>query len=588
MNIICFLEHKLPKEMLESLYDFNLTQFSYVNDKNTIDYLNVLRTNDDVNNLINNLNIVKPEDKDLYIKLLILYLTGGLIINDKIVLNNIAELNNLYYNKDICLVKSCLFNNFFDGFMMVKPTNKIIYNILNKYLATLSSKQLLKDILYNYINSETNKKANNIAILNENILNGVSSIYFECDKYADHHFSSEFHQRLNIKKTIPNDLKKLKIGITIDLPNSLTSFYSNGIRQNSLYFYELLKNMNYDVKLIITTLENEDVIKSIDFYKYDYTPYSNILYEDFDIVFSFGFSLTANIFSTLKKYGVKIVGYFCGNSYLIDTEKILYNQHTERTVKYDNIDANKFDVMWSIPQMYKQNKHYWEVIYRTKCISVPFIWSASSINFIKQIKKLTDENELLYKKKNNNIAIFEPNISLMKWCLPCLFISELTYRKYGNINKVYMTNIDNETKPEDMKLNKFNMKEFNNICSGLDLCKNKKLSVEKRYITLDFMQNYADIAVSHQWENPLNYLYLDLAWMGWPILHNASLCKDVGYYYEEFNYEEGAEKLNEILLTHETNKTEYLNNNRKIIDRYLPSNIELQNQYRILIENLYL
>lgn len=585
MNIICFLEHKLPKEMVDSLYNFNFTQFSYINDKHTIEYLNKLRQNDDTNNLINNLNLVKLEDKELYIKLLVVYLTGGLIINDKMVLNNIDDLNALYSNKDICLVKSCLFNHFFDGFIMAKPTNQLIYNVLNTYL---DCKQPLKDVLYNNINSNIGNNAANIAILNENILNSVSSIYFECDKYAEHHFSSELYQRLNIKKAIPTDLKKLKIGITIDLPNSLTAFYSNGIRQNSLYFYELLQNMNYDVKLIISSLENEQVIKGIDFYKYNYTPYTNILYEDFDIVFSFGFSLTPNIFSILKKYGVKIVGYFCGNSYLIDTEKILYNQHTERTIKYDNTESNTFDIMWSIPQMYKQNKHYWEVIYRTKCIDVPFVWSNSSINFIKQIKQLSNENELLYKQKNNNIAIFEPNISLMKWCLPCLFISELTHRKYGNINKVYMTNIDNETKPEDMKLNKFNMKEFNNICSGLDLFKSRKLSVEKRYITLDFMQNYADIAVSHQWENPLNYLYLDLAWMGWPILHNASLCKDVGYYYEEFNYEEGAEKLNEILLMHETNKTEYLINNRKIIDRYLPTNVTLQNQYRTLIENLYL
>jgi hypothetical protein len=53
------------------------------------------------------------------------------------------------------------------------------------------------------------------------------------------------------------------------------------------------------------------------------------------------------------------------------------------------------------------------------------------------------------------------------------------------------------------------------------------------------MSNYCDIAVSHQWENPLNYLYFDLAWMDWPIVHNAHLCKDIGYFYNEFNYEEG-------------------------------------------------
>ena len=101
------------------------------------------------------------------------------------------------------------------------------------------------------------------------------------------------------------------------------------------------------------------------------------------------------------------------------------------------------------------------------------------------------------------------------------------------------------------------------------------------------MSKHCDIAISHQWENPLNYLYLDLAWMGWPILHNASLCKDVGYYYEGFNYYEGSELLNYILTNHEANANEYLIKNRKIIDVYIPTNKSLQEKYKNLIENLF-
>jgi hypothetical protein len=100
------------------------------------------------------------------------------------------------------------------------------------------------------------------------------------------------------------------------------------------------------------------------------------------------------------------------------------------------------------------------------------------------------------------------------------------------------------------------------------------------------MSKYADIAVSHQWENPLNYLYFDLAWMGWPIVHNAHLCKDVGYYYDEFNYEEGGNVLNSVIENHDKNTENYIKENRKILDRYLPSNVELQKQYLGLITNL--
>ena len=224
-----------------------------------------------------------------------------------------------------------------------------------------------------------------------------------------------------------------------------------------------------------------------------------------------------------------------------------------------SFDKNRTcDQIWSIPQMYKQNKGFWEILNRSNCIEVPFIWSNNSIKFVKKILNLQNEGEIMYKKKENKIGIFEPNISVMKWCLPCLFICEKSYRDKKNISHVYVTNMDIKKKPDEFKINKFNNEQFNNICKHLEINTNKKLSVEHRYITLEFMMKYADIAVSHQWENPLNYLYLDLAWMGWPILHNAYLCKDVGYFYDEFNYDTGSEQLNYIIENHESVKDEYL------------------------------
>lgn len=583
MNIYRFVEYKIPKSLLNVSLDFPIKQINYIDDKNIIKYLN--DENNENHYLIDKIINVSNEDKELYIKLLIIYLNGGLIINDKIVLNNVINVQKLYDDNKLCLIKSCLFDYFFDGFIMSKSKNEMFLNILNEYLEENTNKLSLKEILYK--NVTKNIKKNKCLILTENIKDGISYIYNNTNIIAEHHFSSNILSNIKKINRIPKDLKKLKLGITIELPTNLTSLYSNGIRQNAFYFFELLKNMNYDVKLIIPNSLSENVLNSISFYKYDYVLLNNILYEEFDVIFSFGFSLPKNLFSILKKCDVKIVAYLCGNSYLIDSEKILYNQHKERTIKYDHTKDETYDVLWSIPQMYKQNKYYWEIIYRTKCLQVPFIWSPSSIEFIKQIKKISNDEQLMYKKKHNNIAIFEPNISLMKWCLPCLFITELTNRKYKNINKVYMTNIDITAKVDDMKINDFNLTELNNICRGLDLFNEKKIFAERRYITLEFMESHADIAVSHQWENPLNYLYIDLAWMGWPILHNASLCKDLGYYYPDFNYEEASEKLNDILLHHDINQKEYLQYNRKIIDKYVPTNVDLQNSYRNLIENLF-
>ena len=100
------------------------------------------------------------------------------------------------------------------------------------------------------------------------------------------------------------------------------------------------------------------------------------------------------------------------------------------------------------------------------------------------------------------------------------------------------------------------------------------------------MSEHASIAVSHQWENNLNYVYFDLAWMGWPIVHNASLCKNIGYYYDEFNYEEGGNKLVEA-LNHDSDLDNYIMKNRNAINPFLTTNIDLQNKYIKLISNLF-
>ena len=168
----------------------------------------------------------------------------------------------------------------------------------------------------------------------------------------------------------------------------------------------------------------------------------------------------------------------------------------------------------------------------------------------------------------------------MKWALPSIMICDSAYRKNKLIKHLYITNINSSN------TNEFNLQQFNKFLANLDLVVDKKCSIETRYNTLYFMSKYADIAVSHQWGNPLNYLYFDLAWMGWPIIHNAYLCKDVGYFYDNFNLNFASTILDKVLIDHDKNIDIYLKKNREAIDIFLPSNNKLQTVYKNLILNL--
>ena len=92
--------------------------------------------------------------------------------------------------------------------------------------------------------------------------------------------------------------------------------------------------------------------------------------------------------------------------------------------------------------------------------------------------------------------------------------------------------------------------------------------------------------MSHTWENYLNYVYFDLAWMGWPVVHNGKLCKEVGYYYDEFDYEAGGSVLKDVILHHDAHADAYLARNRAYLQQFLPTNAELQTKYDGLIAGL--
>ena len=587
MSIYIDTHTKLPEKILNILFrnntntiTLNIIQLNF-NDNN--DVMALLKCYENNNtSFINKIQIFKEKNNtiinSLFNKLCVLYLNGGILISNNIV-NNIAKLTEIYNNYDICSVKSCIKNELFTGLLCCKKGEEKILDIINTYLndEKIDINMLLMKLLY--------ENKDKYIVLNEKIMENKSIIYYKEEIIAEHYFKvNNILEIINFKNEIPKDLSKIKIGITLNLPNYVKDFYSNGIRQNCLYLYELLNNMNYDVRLIIDDEKYINVLNEIDSYKFDYVTLKNVFLYEFNLIFTMGFSIPECLFIGLKRTGVKLIYYMCGNNYLIDSEKILYNQHKIRGVNYNSNE--KFDQIWIIPQMYNQNKYYCETLHRTKSIQVPFIWSPLSIKLVQKILNLNDEEDLRYKKKDSKIAICEPNISVMKWSLPCLLLAENTYRTYKNIKHIYITNL-NRCEPEKSDTNQFNIHAFNDSIRSLDLFKDGKLSAEDRHVTLGFLKSYCDIIISHQWENPLNYLYLEVAWMGWPILHNASLCKDVGYYYEGFNYYEGSEVLNNILIHHDANSKEYLNKNRKVIEQYIPTNNDLQMKYKNLIENLF-
>ena len=379
-------------------------------------------------------------------------------------------------------------------------------------------------------------------------------------------------------------MKKLKIGITIGLKDNNESIWTNGIKQNILMLTKLLKNSEkqYDVYLLNTIdvdwSTKPSYLKDIEICNF------RDKYEDMDMLIVMGAQINKSEIDNFKsKPNKKIIAYKCGNNYIITAENILFKEDENKIYQFDEA----YDEIWYIPQQHETNSGYYHTLYRSKAFIVPFIWHhqyllEALVDIEKGFKKGTFKKDYRYNigKEKKRLGVMEPNLNMVKFCLIPAMIAEESYRgEIGkeHIDKLMLTNSEKVAKH----------KEFMGMIRTFDLFKDNKITSESRYQTAFILTQHIDVLICHQILNPLNYIYLDAAYMGYPVLHNAPMCKDLGYYYEGSDTVDGAKQLDYILTEHDKNIDAYNERNDKVLMRYHADNMKLVKTYDKLIHNLF-
>jgi Protein of unknown function (DUF2827) len=131
-----------------------------------------------------------------------------------------------------------------------------------------------------------------------------------------------------------------------------------------------------------------------------------------------------------------------------------------------------------------------------------------------------------------------------------------------------------------------NSPEFIGLMLHLDIVKAKRAVFWGRFETPALLAQHTDLVLSHQMENALNYLYLEVCWQGYPLVHNAHLCAELGYYYEGNDVRSATRAAQQALLTHDEMHLQYRSQQRARIGRFLSSNQRVQNHYASLLADL--
>jgi hypothetical protein len=381
------------------------------------------------------------------------------------------------------------------------------------------------------------------------------------------------------------ETKNLKIGITIGLKDNKESIWTNGIKQNVLMLNRLLSNSNkkYEIKLL-NTVEVDWSTKPNYLNDIDICTFKDN-FMDMDMIIVMGAQISnADIKKFKTNPNKKVISYKCGNNYVITMENILFKE--EEAGKLHQFEED-YDEIWYIPQQDEVNSGFYKTLYRTNAFIVPFIWHNQYLlealtDIEKGFKRGQFKKDYRYEvgKEKKRIGVMEPNLNIVKFSLIPTMITEECYRGEigkNHIDKLMLTNSEKIAKN----------KEFMSMIRTFDLFKDNKITAESRYQTAFILSQHIDVLVCHQILNPLNYLYLDAAYMGYPVLHNAPLCKDLGYYYENSDTVDGAKQLDYILTEHDKNIDAYNERNDKVLMRYYADNPKLVKTYDKLIKNLF-
>lgn len=375
--------------------------------------------------------------------------------------------------------------------------------------------------------------------------------------------------------------KKINIGISLFIRKEGDSIFSNGIKQNVLMLYKLLKqSKKFNEIYIINVGDGEDPsLLMMDDVDVKVVRFDDVQ-DDLDFLIELGAQTGHKITGKVRDNGGKVVAYKGGNDFWIDTERTLFEKKPGAVfigVKYDQI--------WTTPQHMNTNYHYFRIAYDAPVKEVPHIWDPFFIDKIaNQLKK---PYEYQPGKTKWNIGVFEPNINMLKTCHYPMLILEDVYRYFEREKGI---------EPDDMKLgdiyitNAVKLKDreiFTHFANTLQIVKSKKASFESRYKLPWFISEYIDGVLSWHHENGLNYLWYDVLYGGYPLIHNSSFIKDAGYYYEGFNVTDGKEKMLEAFETHDENIEQYKKAAKEVIwdhQAINPKNVEYHEK---LILDLY-
>jgi hypothetical protein len=356
----------------------------------------------------------------------------------------------------------------------------------------------------------------------------------------------------------------MDIILTINLGHNLKK---NGLTQNIIFFALLLKKLNLNV-LFCLNHEQSESFNKID--SIDCIDQKELLTKkQASFLIQVGWCVPSDILKAFKynNPSSKIVHLHYGNRMMADIESCSTDE--------GSMTRNEIvDEIWLSPH-FEDSISYFKTFYKNENVFIaPYIWDSMYLDT--QIDIASQKGiDLFYTPGNQKyFAILEPNISVLKNCIPAIMALERLYQKdpsFFDGADVFCSHVISSKKYFIMLMNQ------------LDIIKNNLVTFKGRSELSEIFGSNCNSLISHQLLCPLNYTYFECMYLGLPIVHNSIFLKECGFYYEGYDIEEASNAILSMNITYDKNILEHQSTYKKFLDKHSISSLDIQAQYRKIL-----
>lgn len=355
--------------------------------------------------------------------------------------------------------------------------------------------------------------------------------------------------------------KEKKVGIVV---NNGAHLFSNGLVQNAYFLHQAFEANGYTCQFL-SIAENPSPFGHKDL-TVCHLSTNPLLFDpsEYHTILTVGTGLIPEEYALFKKHKVGVVGFVCGNNYMMDQEDFVRGARGESTSFLGS--GQCVDELWVIPS-YHHALVYLEVLRKKPAFLVPHLWSPEIIQRVAPTTIKQDESTLFYNlakrtSKKMNLLIMEPNLSLFKTAWMPIIAAEKLYMEHPDLlESVYAFNY-----PE----NKHAWRMGDALTLGAKLRRFNRLSVVEIMYNFNNEKGEYPIFVSHQVLNSLNYLYYELLYYGFPLVHNSPDLEGCGYYFPENDISKCVEQIMNAYKNHDKHVETYKAKAREYLKRVDP------------------